>query len=42
MAEAIYKDIFNEYDKDGSGTIERSELRAVMEATYKKAGITVT
>ena len=42
MAEQIYEDVFKEYDKDGNGTIDRNELKIVMEATYKKAGIEVT
>lgn len=42
MAEHIYADVFKEYDKDGNGTIDRAELKAVMESTYKKAGIEVT
>ena len=42
MAEQIYEDVFKEYDKDGNGTIDRAELKIVMEATYKKAGIPVT
>lgn len=42
MAEHIYADIFKEYDKDNSGFIDRKELKEVITATYKKAGIEVT
>ena len=31
MAEEIYKDVFNQYDKDNSGFIDRAELRAMMQ-----------
>lgn len=42
MSEYIYKSTFDEYDKDKSGYIDASELKALLESVFKKSGITLT
>ena len=42
MSKFIYEATFKEYDKDNSGFIDGSELKALLDSTFKKAGITLT
>jgi Ca2+-binding EF-hand superfamily protein len=42
MSKYIYESTFKEYDKDNSGFIDYAELKALLESTFKKAGLTLT
>lgn len=42
MSKYIYEATFKEYDKDGSGFIDKNELKALLEATFKKSGLTLS
>lgn len=41
-ADSIANKIFDTYDKDKSGTIDKSELKAMLQETYKGLNYTVT
>ena len=42
MSRYIYEETFKEYDKDGSGFIDRNELKSLLENTFKKSGLTLS
>lgn len=42
MSRYIYEETFKQYDKDSSGFIDRAELKALLEATFKKSGLTLS
>ncbi len=41
MVKTILAKLFQEYDKDNSGFIDSTEVRALLEAIYKDAGVEV-
>ena len=42
MSKNIYADAFKQYDTDKSGFIDAQELKSLLQATFKKAGLNLS